>query len=339
MTAAGKITTAALAARVAAGEPVRVLLDREDAAFLEKHGIDRVPGLVVAARKTGVLTLAALEVEVRMTGGHGFRGRAQRDYRFRTAQGWTLWFSPASTLILAPEDAAAVKRAHAEALAEAAEREAAALASANLVAEVVPAEAPEVSAAAIETREAWLVGAVDALRPLFAEVGETVPAVRVSVGWPGGKGKKNTVIGQCWASWTAADKVSQLFVSPVLDDAVRVLDVLAHELVHAVDDCASGHKGRFAKIAKGIGLTGKMTATVAGEELKARLAEIADKLGPYPHAKLSTPAAGAGEKPQTNRQLKVECPESGYIARTTKKWLEEVGAPLCPCHREEMVIA
>src|SRR5690606_38637603 len=98
--------------------------------------------------------------------------------------------------------------------------------------------------------------------------------VKVSVGWPGGPGRKNCVIGQCWAPAAAADGVSHVFISPVLDDAVRVLDVLAHELVHAInfaegDNC--GHRGRFAKIAKGIGLTGKMTATVAGEELAERL--------------------------------------------------------------------
>src|SRR5690349_10363518 len=120
------------------------------------------------------------------------------------------------------------------------------------------------------TREEWLVAAVEAFRPMFsALVDEQIPAVRVSVGWPGGNGRKNAVIGQCWATAASADKVAQLFISPVLDDAVRVLDVLAHEIIHAIDDCQSGHKGRFAKIAKALGLTGKMTATVAGDELKA----------------------------------------------------------------------
>ena len=192
-----------------------------------------------------------------------------------------------------------------------------------------------------QTREEWLVAATEALAPIFAEVDETLPAVRVSVGWPGGRGSKNAVIGQCWASAASADKVAQLFVSPVLDDAVRVLDVLAHELIHAIDDCASGHKGRFAKIAKGIGLTGKMTATVAGDDLKARLVAIAEDLGEYPHAKLANPGDGAeGPKKQTTRMLKVECAEgSGYKVRMTRQWLDEYGAPLCPCHQEPMLEA
>lgn len=180
----------------------------------------------------------------------------------------------------------------------------------------------------LQTREEWLVAAVAALAPLFAEVGETLPEVRVSVGWPGGGGKKNNVIGQCWASAASKDKVSQLFISPVLDDASRVLDVLAHELVHAVDDCQSGHKGRFAKVAKGIGLEGKMTATVAGEELKAKLDAIVDELGAYPHAAI-VPAL-SGVKKQGTRMLKVVCPEDGYTIRTTQKWLD-LGTPTCPC--------
>ena len=195
--------------------------------------------------------------------------------------------------------------------------------------------------AKFQTREEWLVAAVEAVAPLFAELGETLPAVRVSVGWPGGSGRKNSVIGQCWSTKVAADKVSQVFISPVLDDAVRVLDVLAHELIHAIDDCESGHKGRFAKIAKAIGLTGKMTATVAGDDLKAKLEAIAEELGEYPHAAIASGAAGAdGPKKQTTRMMKVECAEgSGYKARMTRQWLEEFGAPICPCHEERMIEA
>jgi hypothetical protein len=194
--------------------------------------------------------------------------------------------------------------------------------------------------ARFSTREEWLVAAIEALAPIFAEVGEALPATRVSVGWPGGRGKKNAVIGQCWSKAASKDGVAALFISPVLDDASRVLDVLAHELVHAIDDCASGHKGRFAVIAKGIGLEGKMTATVAGEALKARLDDIASDLGAYPHAAMVNPGAAQGEPKQGTRMLKVECSEgSGYIVRMTRKWLDEFGTPICPCHQEPMLEA
>lgn len=187
-------------------------------------------------------------------------------------------------------------------------------------------------------REAWLIDAVDALRPLFAEQGHTVPEkVRVSVGWPRGRqGSKNVAIGQCFPTSMAADNSHNLFISPLLGDAPTVLATLVHELVHAIDDCKSKHQGDFIKIARSVGLTGKWTATVAGDELAARLLEIAETLGEYPHAAVN-PNAGPGIKKQSTRMLKVECPTgSGYIARLTQKWLDEYGAPICPCCHEQM---
>lgn len=191
------------------------------------------------------------------------------------------------------------------------------------------------------TREEWLTAAIAKLAPLFEQLGETLPVVRVSVGFPGGRGKKGNVIGQCWSAASATDGISQLFISPVLDDAARVLDVLAHELVHAVDDCKSGHRGPFARIAKGLGLEGPMPATTASPELKLVLDEIAADLGAYPHAALAKTAEGAdGPKKQGTRMLKVECAEgSGYVVRMTRKWLDEFGAPTCPCHGAEMIEA
>jgi hypothetical protein len=192
------------------------------------------------------------------------------------------------------------------------------------------------------TREEWLVEGVRALAPIFEEAGEALPAVKVSVGWPGGRGRKNSVIGQCWSPTVAADEVSHVFISPVLADPARVLDVLAHELVHAInfagDDAGCGHKGAFSRIAKAIGLEGKMTATVAGEGLKARLDEIVADLGDYPHGALVAAGEGAdGPKKQGTRMLKVECAEgSGYVVRMTRKWIDEFGTPSCPCHSAPM---
>lgn len=191
------------------------------------------------------------------------------------------------------------------------------------------------------TREEWLVAAVRAVTPLFEEAGEKVPNVRVSVGWPGGRGKKNSVIGQCWAGAAASDGVAQVFVSPTLADADQVLAVLVHELIHAIDECQSGHKGRFVKIAKAVGLVGPWTATTAGDDLAKHLGEILSKtLGAYPHAALANVDGADGPKKQGTRMLKVECEQgSGYVVRMTRKWLDEYGAPKCPCHDEQMIEA
>lgn len=192
------------------------------------------------------------------------------------------------------------------------------------------------------TREEWLVAGVEALRPIFAQEGAEIPLVQVSVGWPGGRGRKNSVIGQCWHPEAATDKAAHIFISPILDDPARVLDVLAHELVHAVDVNASGHKGAFARLAKAIGLEGKMTATVAGAGLAECLKRIVEEdLGDYPHGALVNPGDGAdGPKKQGTRMIKAECESgSGYKVRMTRQWIDEVGLPICPCHNEPMIEA
>lgn len=177
------------------------------------------------------------------------------------------------------------------------------------------------------TREAWLIAGIEALRPLFAETSTELPAdIRVSCGFPGGKSFRK-VIGQCWPT-KAGDGVPHVFISPTLAAPVDVLATLAHELIHAWDDCKSGHKAAFGNVARAIGLEGKMTATTAGADLVAKLTAIAEALGEYPHKAINL---GAGDvKKQTTRMRKVTCPTDGYTARTTAKWLE-VGLPSCPC--------
>lgn len=189
-----------------------------------------------------------------------------------------------------------------------------------------------------QTREQWLELAVLKLRPLFAEIDVELPDVRVSVGWPsrGGVGKKNKVIGQCWKSTVAGDGVSQLFISPVLGgDRLQMIGVLVHELIHAADDCESGHKGAFAKMARKIGLVGKLTATIVDpvSELGLRLAAVLDELGEYPHSALNPFEMEKQRPKQTTRMLKLECPQDGYTVRTTQKWIDE-GMPKCPCGHE-----
>lgn len=135
------------------------------------------------------------------------------------------------------------------------------------------------------TREAWLEAAITELEPVFAEVGKDVlaPKVRPSVGFPKGARK---AIGQCFDGALSVDNRPHVFVSPVLIDPVEVLATLAHEMVHAIEGCKVGHRGAFAKTARAIGLEGKLTATVAGDRLRARLLDIHDRLGVYPHAAL-----------------------------------------------------
>lgn len=178
------------------------------------------------------------------------------------------------------------------------------------------------------TREEWLNAALWALRPWFENRANAhIPTdARVSVGFPGG-GSARKRIGECWARRVSKDKVNEIFISPVLQDPVRLLDVLVHEAVHAVDDCVSGHKGEFKRIARAVGLEGKMTATHAGEELKAELARIMALLPPLTHGALDL----STRKKQPTRLVKLECDCCGMLMRTTAKWLEQTGLPACAC--------
>lgn len=181
-------------------------------------------------------------------------------------------------------------------------------------------------------REAWLAHAVDAVWPVMAarisELPER-PDIRVSCGWPNRTPGKT--IGQCFATEHAPDGSIQVFVSPVLSAPVPVLATLVHELIHAVDNCKSGHKGPFARMAKQVGLAGKMTSTHAGPELAVLLETIASNLPEYPHKGLAyNRKTGNG-----SRLLKAGCPDCGYTIRVTAKWIA-VGLPTCPCGTEMM---
>ena len=187
-----------------------------------------------------------------------------------------------------------------------------------------------------DTREAWLNAAVTKLKEgIFGEK-YPVPAVRVSVGWPGGRGPKANTIGQCWPGDAASDKVGQIFISPVLADPVAVLETLVHEMVHAINHAngETGHRGPFKSIATEVGLEGKMTSTHAGSALSAELEEIGEELGEYPHAAISI-----ADKPKVQKtyQLKAVCVyDDEYKVRMTQKMADDWGMPLCPCHEESM---
>ena len=136
-------------------------------------------------------------------------------------------------------------------------------------------------------------------------------------------------MGECWSDHCSADAAREVFLSPVLDDPSRVLDVLIHELCHCLYPVTEGHGRNFAKAAKALGLTGKMTATIASDELFEALKPVIDQLGAYPHAALTSMK---DRKVQKTRMIKLICPDTdcGYACRTTAKWLE-VGYPTCPC--------
>lgn len=185
------------------------------------------------------------------------------------------------------------------------------------------------------TREQWLQKAIKICNTkLFKQSGYEIPAIKVSVGFPGG-GSSGKAIGQHWHPEASDDKLGSIFISPVLDEADDVLGTLVHELVHAVVGNEAGHGPEFKKCALAVGLVGKMRATTAGDELKQFFVVVIEKIGEYPHRKLNL--AMRPVKKQTTRMIKCECPDCGYIARTAKGNIDSFGPPICPCNQEQMV--
>lgn len=180
-------------------------------------------------------------------------------------------------------------------------------------------------------REQWLMQAVDHILPIFERAGYAIPIVKVSVGFPstGGKGRH---LGQCWSTKSAEDGVNQIFIAPHLQTPLDFLDTLVHELVHAVDDCESGHGDNFKKIALGVGLKGPMRSAGAGEFLKQDLLRIAEKLGSFPHGRLRLPVRSMQKTP---KRPGAKCTKCGYEVVMLKRHLH-LGPPICPKDVEGM---
>jgi len=185
-------------------------------------------------------------------------------------------------------------------------------------------------------REQWLIEAANILStsillPAIVKQGDggMMPLKYVvSIGHP----KSKNSIGECWKKAASEDLItSHIFITPTENSSTRILDVLLHELIHAADDCESGHKNFFARTARKVGLVGKLTATVAGDALQEKLLDIVDAIGEIPHSALN--AANSGKKKQTARMLKVECTYCKFTYRASRTQLLQAfeGEAVCPC--------
>ncbi len=155
---------------------------------------------------------------------------------------------------------------------------------------------------------------------------------RVSCDWPHKAAVARTArrVGECWYPEHSTDHASHnLFISPVLQNPVEVLETLAHELIHVAAGPNVGHKGAFVRIAKSIGFKAPWTSTPATPALIERLNGLLVNLGPYPHAAIDK----SRRKKQGTRLLKVVCGDCGYTIRTTRQWID-TGLPTCACGSE-----
>jgi hypothetical protein len=178
------------------------------------------------------------------------------------------------------------------------------------------------------SRENYLIQATDIMRKsLFKPKGYKVPKVELSISWAtkGNRNRKGNAktLGQCFPKEMHAGGINQIVITPNYDGStiggsIDILGTLVHELVHAVDNCVSGHGQAFKNCALAVGLLPPMRSTDESEELREWLRKnILDKLGKFPHKKVTL----SGAK-QTTRNIKVECNNCDFSFRTSRKNLD-----------------
>lgn len=141
-------------------------------------------------------------------------------------------------------------------------------------------------------QQAWLEAGYSLLRERLLPLAPPLEEVVISYGWPsrGARKKQNATLGECWGEPTPPGKRAAIFISPAIwCNPFRVLDVLLHEMIHAALPLKVGHKGEFKRKMKEVGLSGKATATVAGEELAAKLQVWLLELPDFPGAGIEVP--------------------------------------------------
>ena len=198
-----------------------------------------------------------------------------------------------------------------------------------------------------QTAEAWLLAAIDALRPDFEAIGKPLPAViHADWGFDGHGTKKTQINGQFWEGSASTDGIPKIVIRCVTDDVVTILEAVSHQCVHGAVGAKEGHGRAFREVALQIGLEPPMRTSKAGKRLRERLDALADALGPFPNAKLNFETHGpdgvekiVADKPekQEARQLKAQClvDGCGYIVRVSALHLRR-GAPICPVHQKGM---
>lgn len=182
------------------------------------------------------------------------------------------------------------------------------------------------------TREDWLTAAVSELRPLYAAIGQPLPAqIRLACGFTSA-GRRTKRLAECWSPDASADGTTEILISPRVAYAPDVLVLLLASLIHASG--VKGHGGAYAGPAAALGLVEPWKTPTAGRDFQARYGLLLGALGPYPHAEL-----GAAAKPAAPTYLlKAACPQCGYTIRLTAKWAA-LGLPTCPTDGQQFILA
>lgn len=135
--------------------------------------------------------------------------------------------------------------------------------------------------------EEWLNQAVDELRVFFAKHGHVVPEVLISVGFThkgyNPKRKCNNFDGFCMSRHMSKANIHEIYIAPYIEDGIDMIFLIAHELIHAVDNCYSGHGDRFKSIARDLGMPeGGVISKAQYVETYFEFKDIHKRIGRYP---------------------------------------------------------
>lgn len=183
-------------------------------------------------------------------------------------------------------------------------------------------------------REAWINRMAELLRLWFRDHGYTIHGRMVvsmaALHWR----EKKKDLGICHYDMDRKEKdINYIFVTAFEtrshEDPVDVAATLVHEILHAVLPPGTKHGPLFAKGCKALGLAGKVTATVAGPELRAYLTTLVASLPPLPKRGVMAPPPPPKPKkdPTAPHKFQCTCCKTTILIRYTS--LNKAGTPKC----------
>lgn len=199
----------------------------------------------------------------------------------------------------------------------------------------------------MNTREEYLVAAVEELRPWFTKAKLDIPPVKVSCGFPSKSPLKN--LGECWSAECTFDGTRHIFITPTHKDAAESLGTLAHELTHACLPDDAKHGPKFKDAMKAVGLEGKAIHAGPGPELQLFIEKIVEKLGDYPNPTLKPKMKSKKERAEGKKSFKLFCPRKrngdksclltektagGDYSVTVSRKMLKLAFPVCVCGAE-----
>lgn len=140
---------------------------------------------------------------------------------------------------------------------------------------------------------------------------------------------RSSNISESWKDEEASTYV--VYIRPDRDNAEAVAAALALQMCQIAVDGDDEHGLLFRHVAISIGLKGRKQECQPGRLFNELVKPILKKIGPLPSPDigLSKNSKSGG---QTSRMKKVSCQKCGYVARVSRKWLDDLGPPHCPKH-------